>query len=155
MILATVQRNTRVFERWLGAGCVFGVVVGLWLVAIALAPDALHFEVMVRGLFWPRGEQAGSATAVARQATAVSGALTLGWSVTVFALRDAIASGPPSIARAIVRGFMAWFVVDSFASVAVGGTWNVVGNVSFFVAVAVPAFALERVRRAVGSERLV
>jgi hypothetical protein len=76
--------------------------------------------------------------AAARLGAALFGALTFGWGVTLHALGRGA-----RIPRAVLQGVIAWFVVDSAASVLLGYAWNTVSNAGFLLVIA----ALLRSRR--------
>lgn len=62
----------------------------------------------------------------ARLGAALFGALTFGWGVTLRKL----GRGVPVVA-AVTSGVVAWFVVDSTASIVLGYAWNALSNVGF------------------------
>ena len=134
---------TPFYQRWLTVGAIYGVVVGLWLIALALFPESLRFDLVGLGLFWPDPARAGSPTAVALLATAVSGALTAGLSLIAWSLRPVFQDPavPAQVGRAFAHGIIGWFVLDSAASVLLGSPMNVLGNLSFAIAVLPPTYA--------------
>jgi hypothetical protein len=66
--------------------------------------------------------------AAARLGAALFGALTFGWGATLFALGRGT-----RLPRAVLQGAIAWFVVDSAASVVLGYAWNTVSNAGFLL----------------------
>jgi hypothetical protein len=131
------------WRRWLAIGAIYGMLSGLSLVAGAFSKEVC--AELARSLFWPHAEAAGAITNVARQAIAVSGALTAGLGAIAWFSRPGEASEPAAdrrAGRALAAGIVLWFIVDSAASVAIGAAMNVVGNVSFLVAVLPPSIVL-------------
>ena len=119
---------------WCGAVAVFGVVLTLGASPLTDAP--------VRALFGAMGPRRDMAmTDTLRFATALMGAVTLGWSLTTLAaIRAAIALGPDgrSLWVGIVASILVWFAVDSSLSVATGFSLNAASNSLFLVAFLLP-----------------
>jgi hypothetical protein len=107
----------------------FLMVSGLAFVVLALeAPNVL-------GMLYDLAASAGTVTdmrASTRFGAALFGALTFGWGVTL----DQLGRGRDP-GRACTVGMLAWFVVDSGASVVSGYGWNTVSNIGFAVIVLV------------------
>jgi hypothetical protein len=103
----------------------FLMVAGLAFVLLALeAPNVL-------AMLYDLAASAGTVTdmgASTRFAVALFGALTVGWGVTL----DQLGRGRDPV-RACTVGMLAWFVVDSGASVVSGYGWNAVSNIGFAV----------------------
>ena len=105
------------------------IVAGLGFVALAVAaPEALAW---IYRLYASSGTVT-TMDASARFGAALFGALTFGWGVTMQQLGRG-----RSATRAITVGALAWFVVDSAASVATGYAGNVLSNVAFVVLILV------------------
>jgi hypothetical protein len=105
------------------------VAAGLPLEAVALgAPSVLGSLLQLLSF----GASPGELTAAARLGCALAGALTAGWGLMVLFLGQ----GWP-VRRALVASTIAWFVLDSGASVALGFGGNAISNVGFLVAVLV------------------
>ncbi len=130
-------------RRWLGLGAAYGAVAGLALAAAALSP-AVSARIFAEG-FRLAPEAAGPVTGGARQALGVSGALTAGWSLTAWMLRDSMATDA-RVARALAWGMSAWFIVDAIVSVATGAALNIAGNITFWLALVPPSLAFARAR---------
>jgi len=133
------------YVRWLGAGALYAAAVGVWLVAIGVAPD-VGFERMVSSIFRSTTEHAGGASVVARNATAVSGALTLFVAVIAWTLRPAllVPAARALVGRALAQSLVAWFLVDSIASVLIGAPFNALWNATLLIALLPPAVAAWR-----------
>jgi hypothetical protein len=134
------------YQRWWSVAAVYAVAAGLGIMALALWPERLGLEAVTGWLFFPDPAVGGPVTGAARLATAVSGALTAGWGVMAWSLRPVLAgtAGAAQAGRAMAHGVVAWFVLDSAASVAVGAPGNVGGNVTLLAAMVPPALALAK-----------
>lgn len=133
--------------RWLLLGGVYGVVVGLALVAGPFAPELLRLREAADVAFLLDSDAAGPLSGVARLAIAVSGALTVQVGVLAVLLHPIVRTDGAverRIARAFATSVGVWFVLDSAASIGVGAPMNAVGNVTLLVAVCVPALMLAR-----------
>lgn len=74
---------------------------------------------------------------VARFAIALTGAVTIGWSLTLMALVRAtpnLGDGAAGLWRSVSYGLVAWYVIDSSLSIATGFGLNAVSNTLFLVA---------------------
>ncbi len=135
------------WRRWLTIGAAYGVAVGTWIVAFSLLPESAGLDPFLRWTFALHPGGLGPLTPAVRLATAVTGALTVGLSVVAWGLRPDAASAPGEArraGRALAAGMVAWFVLDSAASLALGGALNVVGNATFLIALVPPSVALAR-----------
>jgi hypothetical protein len=142
-----VTRDHDFWRRWFTVGAVYGAGAGMFLVVVAFS-EAASAQVF-RLAFLLEPDAAGAASGAARQATAVSGALTLGLGVVAYMLRPGTIPEPAfdrRAGRAIAIGLGVWFVIDSAASVGMGAAINVIGNVTFLLALLPPSIALARAR---------
>jgi len=135
------------YRRWLVIGAWYGIFAGLSLVVSALLPAQYGATQLLRTVFWLSAEGPGALTPAARLATGVSGALTAGWGVMAYCLRPE--EGAPAAAdrragRALATALVTWFLVDGAASVLTGGALNVIGNVTFLIALLPPSVAMAR-----------
>ena len=66
--------------------------------------------------------------------SALSGGFLFGWGVTIWVLSgSAYDAAPDSVRRAVVAGFVCWFVTDSVGSAVLGHPSNVAFNVFFLL----------------------
>lgn len=101
------------------------LISGLGFVLEAIfAPDLLRW-------FYDLLASPGTVTdmsAAARLGAALFGALTFGWGVTLWQA----GRGSPLV-KAATAGVIAWFIVDSAASLVLGYAWNALSNAGFLV----------------------
>lgn len=94
----------------------------LFAVEAVFAPELLR-------MFYDLVASGGTTTVMspaARLGAALFGALTFGWGVTLRQI-----GGGDSVIKAARTGIIAWCVVDSAASMALGYAWNTVSNLGF------------------------
>lgn len=102
-------------------------IAGLAFVALAVAaPELLAaFYALVAS-----GDTVVDMTAGTRLGAGLFGALTFGWGLTL----ERLGRGD-DVVRAAVIGVVAWYVVDSLASIALGFGWNALSNTGFVAVV--------------------
>jgi hypothetical protein len=118
----------RTWHRWLllGAAIVVGVGAAFVLLALLGVPPEL-MEI----LYLPGEPDVASADTVSF-AIGVSGAVMVGWGTSMlFLYLDPTTLERPRVARAFFLGTSAWFVLDTFMSIALGATINVLFNCLF------------------------
>ncbi len=133
------------WRRWLALGAAYGVLAGTGIIALALLPAECGLTAFFRAVFMFHVDGPGGVTAASRLATAVTGALTAGLSVIAWSLRPDPSTPRASDQRAgkaLAAGVLTWFVLDSAASVALGGAVNVIGNLTFLIALLPPSLAM-------------
>jgi hypothetical protein len=116
---------------WCWATLAFGAVLAA-VAAPALQGPALAFYDLV---LWPFDGAPAAFDPIARFTCAVLGAVMIGWALTIFALL------PVADARAW-RGFtgamLAWYLIDSAASIGTGAPGNAVSNTLFLATFLIP-----------------
>ncbi len=120
--------ETRLWHRWLLVAGAVIVGVGGALVVLALVgvPDTL-MDV----LYLPAEPDVATADTISF-AIGVSGSVMVGWGASmVYVYLDPATVDRPRVARAFFVGAVAWFLLDSAMSLALGAMINVVGNVLF------------------------
>ena len=130
---------------WLSIGAAYGIVAGVALVLAALSEEAS--AIVSRLVFFGAEGEGGPVTVGVRQGIAVSGALTAGIGAIAWCLRPGATPEPAADRRAgkaLAVGLILWFVLDSTLSVLLGAGANVVGNVSFMIALLPPSLAMAR-----------
>jgi len=135
--------NTRTWHRWLLLAASIVVGAGAVLVALALlgVPPGL-MEV----LYLP-GEPDVAAADTISFAIGVSGAVMVGWGTSMlYIYLDPAMVDRPRVARAFLIATMAWFVLDTLMSIALGAVINVVGN-CLFLGLLLPPLAVLSSRR--------
>ena len=136
------------WRNWLSAWCWGVALFGLVLAGAGLeatsAPTRLIFGIL-------GGPEPLDLDAQMRFALAITGAVTLGWAIT---LRAALAAAYELGARArpvwvgITTGLLAWYLLDSSLSVATGYGLNAVPNTIIAAAFLVPILRGGVLRRA-------
>lgn len=104
----------------------FGPVFSLGTVSSSDALPQLSLDL----LWWPIDDQQRFADSGMRFLSALTGGFLFGWGVTIFCLRRWVYDvAPEPTRRAVVAGVLAWFVLDSAGSIAVGAVSNAFFNV--------------------------
>jgi hypothetical protein len=129
---------TGMWRSWMTAWCwavgLFGALLTGGASEATDGPVRLLFEAM-------GSAGAPEMTPHLRFATALMGAVTLGWACTLMtAVRAADRLGAP-VWQAITGGIVVWFAVDSALSVATGFALNAASNTVFLIAYLIPVFA--------------
>ena len=115
------------------------IATGLALALAALPALNLPVRLLADVLFWPFDGDQNLVAPETRLPLAIGGGVMLGWGLMIWQLSGAPLTRAPEATRAIVRSsLLAWFVVDSLASVAAGAPLNVVANAAFLVLFLIP-----------------
>ena len=115
------------------------IATGLALALAALPALKLPVRLLADVLFWPFDGDQNLVAPETRLPLAIGGGVMLGWGLMIWQLSGAPLTRAPEATRAIVRSsLLAWFVVDSLASVAAGAPLNVVANAAFLVLFLIP-----------------
>jgi hypothetical protein len=111
-----------------------------FLLAIAALPSLnLPVRLLADLLIWPFDGSESLVAAETRLPLAIGGGVMLGWGVMIWQLAGEPMRKAPDAIRAIIRtSAVAWFVVDSLASIAAGAGLNVVANAAFLALFLVP-----------------
>jgi hypothetical protein len=105
----------------------------------AYAPFSGPMGVVLDAVFWPVDGAQGAAASETRLLLAILGGITLGWGVTIWQLAGAPLARDPGTIRPIIRtAVIAWFLLDSTASVLAGAPLNLVPNVVFAAMLLIP-----------------
>ncbi len=134
---------------FLKAACLVAIATGLLSLAAAhpaaSAPWALIFDAVA----WPIDGAQGAFSPEARLLNAISGAMLVGWGVTLYGLAAGpIARGDAEARRLFVTAVLVWFVLDCAASLAAGWPGNLVLNAAFLALLLSPLLALKSARPA-------
>lgn len=135
--------NTRLWHRWilLAASIVTGV--GAAFVALSLVGVP---AVLMDVLYLP-GEPDVTTADTLSFAIGVTGAVMVGWGVSMlYVYLDPAMLDQPRVARAFFIAAVAWFVLDTFVSIALGAMINVLGN-CLFLGLLLPPLAVLSSRR--------
>ena len=129
------------WRNWLTAWSVVVVIFGLVLAGAGLEPTDGVAEALL-SIMGPSG--AFEWTPHLRFATALMGAVTMGWGLTFFAVFGAAnrlgdQAGP--VWRLLTLALVVWFVIDSVLSVATGFWLNAVSNAGLLTGYLVPVLA--------------
>jgi hypothetical protein len=131
---------TPFWRSWLISWSYFVMLFGLVLVGAGLpATDAI-----AQTIFGIIGATNVDWTAELRFATALMGAVTLGWGITTLvSIRAALALGDAGTAiwRGILTALLTWYALDSFMSVATGFWMNAMSNTIILAAFAIAMLA--------------
>jgi hypothetical protein len=129
------------WRLWLLAAAAFVVLAGLGLVLLALFGS---MRWLMEVLYLP-GEPDVAAARTLSFAIGVSGAVMIGWGVSMLLVFAAASSAEqPRIARAFLAGVIVWFVLDCTVSLALGAVLNAAANVIFLATLLPPLAALGR-----------
>ena len=135
--------NPWVWYRWLlfAAALVVGIGAALVLLALAGVPPEL-MDV----LYLPGEPDVASATTLSF-AIGVTGSVMVGWGASMlYVYLDRSTVDRPRVARAFFVGTVAWFLLDTIMSIALGAMINVVGN-CLFLGLLLPPLAVLSSRR--------
>lgn len=127
------------WRNWVKLWCLcvggFGLIITLGAIEATNAPALLLLEIL-------GGGQPVEMTPHLKFALAVMGPVTLGWCLTLFGAVEATRDLPAKAARRLwlwmVAGLLAWAVLDSILSVAVGFGLNVIPNLIYVTAFLIP-----------------
>jgi hypothetical protein len=126
-------------RKWLKFAAV--VTIGFGLLTAAAAIPALQAPTVMLAdiLFWPvDGAQTGD-DPTTRLMFAIGGGVLTAWGVFLWMLADQVMGQMPDVARRIiVTTSLAWFVIDSGASVLAGAPLNVIANLPFLAMYLLP-----------------
>lgn len=135
--------RTRLWHRWLLLAA--SIVVGVGAAFVVLALLGVPPELM-EVLYLP-GEPDVASAATVSFAIGVSGAVMVAWGTSMlYIYLDPAMLGRPRIARAFFLATVAWFVLDTFMSIAVGATLNALLN-CLFLGLLLPPLAVLSSRR--------
>lgn len=133
----------RTWHRWLLLAASLMVGVGGALVVLALVGVPPQ---MMDVLYLP-GEPDVATADTLSFAIGVTGSVMVGWGASMlYIYLDRSMLERPRVARAFFIGTVAWFVLDSLMSLALGAVVNVVGNM-FFLGLLLPPLAVLSSRR--------
>ncbi len=122
--------------------------LGLAVVGLGLLPDLLGTAQLGDWLFWPgSGYTAQTLSALSRLNFVVTGGVLAGWGVSFALLARAMLTPAPTVdtlvvLRALAKGVVTWFVVDSAGSAWLGAWPNVVANLVLLGVLLGPLVAL-------------
>lgn len=129
------------WRTWLNGWCavvgVFGVVLAGGSAEATSAPVRILLDIL-------NGPEPLAIEGPMRFGLAVLGAVTIGWSLTLYAAIDAAHRLGPMGApvwRMILASGLVWFVIDSALSVATGFGLNLIPNILFVAGLVAPLAA--------------
>lgn len=115
------------------------LATGIVLAVAALPALNLPVRLLADLLIWPFDGGQSLAAPETRLPLAIGGGVMLGWGVMIWMLAGQPMQQAPEAVRAIIRrSILAWFVVDSLASVAAGAALNVGANAVFLALFLIP-----------------
>ena len=135
--------NLRTWHRWLLLAA--SIIVGVGAAFVALALLGVPPELM-QVLYLPGEPDVASADTVSF-AVGVTGSVMVGWGASMlYIYLDPTMLERPRIARAFFIATVAWFILDTLMSIALGAMINVVGN-CLFLGLLLPPLAVLASRR--------
>lgn len=142
---------SRFWTNWLVIWC-WGVLAFGVLLSTAAIPAIDGLVRYLFSLFAANPANAANAAAFDQPAVrfglGLQGALTIGWSLTMFALIDAAKTIGAPAWRALTLSLLAWYAIDSAISVATGFWPNAISNTALMIAYAIPILASDALKRA-------
>ena len=130
---------TGFWQRWMIVWCWMTIIVGAAFALAAFAPTRGPALIFMEIVFWPIDGQPAVLSREAAFATALCGAIMIGWGILMLGLaRDPELSGKPKVWRLMTVGMVAWFMIDSIASWVTGAGVNVLGNIGFLATFLTP-----------------
>ncbi|MCE8546132.1 excinuclease ABC subunit A [Ruegeria pomeroyi] len=125
--------------RLLSFAAVVSALFGLAMFATIALDQRAPFEMFLDLAILPLDGADRLDSAAVRLMTAISSGLLTGLGVMIWqVVRDVYARDPETGGRIILRGVLAWFVIDSAGSVLAGAAFNVVMNSGFLALFLVP-----------------
>lgn len=115
------------------------MIIGLAMALSALPALNLPVRLLADLLIWPLDQGQTLATSETRLAFAIGGGVMVGWGLMIWQLAGPPLERAPEALRPVIRtSLLAWFAVDSLASVAAGAPLNVLANAVFLALFLVP-----------------
>jgi hypothetical protein len=123
----------------LKAACLVTIAAGLVGAAASHPLTAAPWTLLMDVLQWPLDRGQSVASSEARVLSAIGGGLSVGWGVLLYLLAAGpVARGEQDASRMFITSVLAWFTVDSIASLAAGWPGNVALNIVFLAALTAP-----------------
>jgi hypothetical protein len=127
------------------ASAVLMIGFGLMFALAAHPATASLGTLFLDALIWPLDGGQSFAGREVRIVTAIGGGITAAWGVLVWMVAGHILPENPALGRGIlVKCLLAWFVVDSTASILAGVPQNAAANVLFLLVFLYPLLRMER-----------
>jgi hypothetical protein len=136
------------WKAWIQVWCWATVVFGV--VCLTAAHPAIDFGIRTYfdALAWPIDGVNELTDPAARFATALMGAVMIGWAILIFGAVRAAHEGARALWGALTVSMLVWYVTDTAASVITGFPLNAVGNTVFMVTWLIPMLATGSLKRA-------
>ena len=136
------MKQTRVVIQ-LKCAAAFTVGFGLLMAAAAWSTASMPMALLLDLVFYPIDGAQSMQDPALRLLSAICGGVMAGWGAAIWLVASDLVPRDPMLARRIILvSLCIWFVVDSTGSIISGGHWNVVGNLFFLLAFAIPALSL-------------
>jgi len=130
-------------KAWLAGVCVLLCATGLFMALAIVPPFTVLNRLVLDIVFWPPAGDPAALDTTARFLLALSGAMLIGWSITLYGpFRFPGALGPAGVRRIVLPALTAWFVIYMAGSWWTGATLNLVVNIALYAAIAVPVMAV-------------
>jgi hypothetical protein len=133
------MKMTEALARWIVLWCWAVIGIGAVIALSVFKPLAGPTMLFLDLAFWPLDGRPVPLAPEAQFATALIGALMVGWGVLMLALvRDPVLSRNVTVWRALTTSVVVWFLADSAASWLTGARLNVLGNIGFLLTFLIP-----------------
>ena len=131
--------------NWLKTASLAVAGFGLVIAVASHPPGAGLMMFLADILIWPFDGNPAAPDQMTRLLSGIGGGVMAGWGEMLWMTAAWVLPRQPETGRRIIMiSIVAWFVVDSTASVVAGVPLNVAGNLLFLIAFLVPLRALSR-----------
>ena len=132
-------------QKGLRLAAVVTMLTGFALALAAIPALNLPVRLLADVLVWPVDQSQTLAASETRLAFAIGGGVMVGWGLMIWQLTGEPMQRAPDATRSIIRtSALAWFAVDSLASVMAGAALNVPANALFLALFLVPTLGARR-----------
>jgi hypothetical protein len=128
---------TAFWRKWLDGWCAAVTLFGAVLISGAFEATAAPLAALLGML----GPETPTSDPALRFTTALLGAVTIGWGLTLYAAVAAAHVLGGAMWRRLTWAVLAWYVIDSALSVATGFALNAVSNSVFLLGWCLPVWA--------------
>jgi hypothetical protein len=124
---------------WLKIGSALTIFFGVFVATAAVPAISGMMQFSADLIFFPLDGLQDVTAPETRLVSAIAGGVMFGWGLMMWMLATRLYPKDPALAGSIIlTSIVAWFVLDSGASVLAGAPLNVVGNLSFLCIFCIP-----------------